>query len=103
MKLPVHYLEINSISDDIERIELLELLNTYGKSVKIDSRLTKQRIDVLISSGFGIADAAHVAFSEQYNAVFITCDDKLLTKCSRHIESIECFNPIAFCELEKLK
>jgi predicted nucleic acid-binding protein len=60
-------------------------------------------MDDLISNGFGIADSAHVAFSEHYNAVFVSCDDKLLKKCSKYINSIECLNPITFCELEKLK
>jgi len=103
MKSKVHYLEIRSISDVLERIELLELLNSFGKSIKSESILIKQRIDVLITLGFGIADAAHISFSEFYNATFITCDDKLLKLCLKHIHSIKCLNPIQFCEVENLK
>jgi predicted nucleic acid-binding protein len=38
---------------------------------------------VLYSQGFGVADAAHVAFAEQLADVFIACDDKLLKKCRK--------------------
>jgi predicted nucleic acid-binding protein len=34
-----------------------------------------------VNSGFGIADAAHVAFAEQEDALFISCDDRLIKKC----------------------
>lgn len=103
MKSKVHLIEINVIDDDFERIDLLELLDNYGKSVKIDENKLKLRIIDLLSYNFGIADAAHIAFSEIYGSIFITCDDKLLNKCHKFITLIKCYNPLSFCESENLK
>jgi len=103
IKSPIHIKEIESISDSLERIELLRLLDTYGSQSKYDSKIIKTRTEELISKKFGIADAVHVAFSEFYNSDFITCDDKLLKKCKKYITKINCINPIMFCEMENLK
>ena len=103
MKSKVHVIEINSISDDLERIELLELLNNYGKSLNVDPNKIKLRIEELLLYNFGIADAAHIAISEFYKSTFISCDDKLLNKCQKHISLIKCVNPLTFCEMENLK
>ncbi len=103
MKSPVHYREIGAIRDDYERIELIELLDSYGAQPKYNTKDIKKRTEDLIEINFGIADAAHVAFSEFYESVFISCDDKLLNKCLKNIDKIECVNPVIFCEMEKLK
>ena len=103
VKSPVHEYELNAITDDYERIEITGLLENFGVTLKADKILIRQRTEELISIHFGIADAAHIAFAELYNAVFISCDDKLLNKCSKHIRSIQCMNPITFCEKENLK
>lgn len=103
MKSPVHIREIQAISDDFERTELLRLLETYGKSAGIEPEIVRARTEFLNSKMFGIADAAHVAFSEYYNSIFITCDDKLLSRCIRASVKIKCMNPVTFCEMENLK
>jgi predicted nucleic acid-binding protein len=103
MKSKAHIIEISAISDDLERTELLELLKTYGVSMKIDANRVRFRIEELLSLKFGIADAAHIALSESYNSTFISCDDKLLKKCHMHIHAVKCLNPIVFCELENLR
>ena len=103
MVSPVQFAEINSISDDYERLELIKLLENYGKNIKVDTNKVKKRAEELISLKFGIADAAHIAFAEIFKSTFITCDDNLLKKCKKPIDSIECFNPIIFCEMENLK
>jgi predicted nucleic acid-binding protein len=103
MKSQVHYIEINSIEDDFERIELVELLKKYGCIMKVDFKGVQKRIEELLLYNFGLADASHITFAEFYNAVFISCDDKLLKKNQKHINSIRCINPLAFCEMEKLK
>ncbi len=100
---PVLIKEIESIDDDLERTELLQLLNKYGKIYNFKADILKNRIETLISLRFGIADAAHIAFAEYYNAIFITCDDKLLNKCKKYINIIPSYNPVIFCEKEKLK
>lgn len=53
--------------------------------------------------GFGVADAAHIAFAEQLNAQFITCDDKLIKKSIKYKISVWCGNPVTFCEKENLR
>ncbi len=100
---PVHIKEIEAISDEIERIQLLTLLNNYGKATEVDIRATRERAEELIKFGFGIADAAHVAFAEMASAEFISCDGKLVKKCKRHKIKVWCGNPIAFCEKEDLR
>jgi hypothetical protein len=102
MKSPIHYKEIESIYDDLERIELIKLLDTYGKEIKFNKSILRKRTEEIYELNFGIADAAHVAFAENYHSTFISCDDKLLNKCSKHINKIECINPVIFCEMEKL-
>lgn len=57
----------------------------------------------LRSFGFGVADAAHLAFSESVKADFISCDDKLLKKCAQIEIDIWTGSPILFCEKEDLK
>ncbi len=103
IKSPVYFAEIDSIVDDLERIELLELLDKYGKAITVNMSSVKKRTEELISYNFGIADAAHIAFSEHYNSSFISCDDKLLKKCKKFIKIIDCINPTTFCEMEKIK
>ncbi len=102
-KSPVHFKEIETIKDDFERIELLNLLKSYGKMPKYDPDSVRKRTELLISKNFGIADAAHVAFSEFFGSCFISCDDKLIKKCINSEIRIKCMNPVMFCEMEKLK
>ncbi|HPS59419.1 MAG TPA: hypothetical protein PK514_15050 [Spirochaetota bacterium] len=103
MKSVVHNKEIQAITDDFERNELFRLLDNYGKSIKIETGIVKKRTEELILKKFGIADAAHVAFAEYYKSIFITCDDKLLNKCFKTDLTLQCMNPVAFCEKENLK
>ena len=100
---PVHRKEIAAIPDMFERIELQTLLDSLGEPVKVDSGQTKSRAEELIGLGFGMADAAHVAFAEQAGAQFISCDDRLVKKCLNHQINVWCGNPVAFCEKERLR
>ena len=63
----------------------------------------RNRAEELHNLKFGVADVAHVAFAEQWDAEFVSCDDSLIRKCSRHNIEIWCGNPVAFCEKEKLR
>jgi len=103
MVSPVHFREIADISELRERIELESLLKNIGRLIEADLRKTKKRTEELMSLGFGVADAAHVAFAEQADALFITCDDKLVKKCLKCDISVWTGSPIAFCEKENLK
>jgi predicted nucleic acid-binding protein len=89
--------------DEFEKKELLHLLEEYGNENKPELDIIKKRTEELILIKFGIADAAHVAFSEYYGSIFISCDDKLLNKCNRSGIKVLCVNPVTFCEMEKLK
>jgi len=57
----------------------------------------------LIQFGFGVADAAHVAFAEHHGADFITCEDRVIKKSLRNKINVWCGNPLAFCEKEGLR
>ncbi len=99
----VHIKEIDAIMDPIERTELQMVLSKWGERIMVDMTKTRTRAEYLANSGFGVADAAHVAFAEQVEAPFISCDDRLLKKCLNNKIRIWCGNPVAFCEKEKLK
>lgn len=100
---PAHTREIKAISDLCERTALQAILKQQGIAVTVDLVMARQRAEELAAAGFGVADAAHVAFAEKSGASFISCDDRLLKKCNRHVVDIWCGNPVAFCEKEKLK
>ena len=100
---PIHWEEIEAISDIFERIELQERLKSLGKSISTDLASARKRAEELCGLNFGLADAAHIAFAEQCGAEFISCDDSLVKRCSRHNIKIWCGNPVAFCEKEELR
>ncbi len=100
---PVHYHEIGAFPDVIERTELLGIVTHLGDQIKTDPHATRIRAEGLVRSGFGIADAAHVAYAEAGGADFITCDDKLLKKSIKSDISIWSGDPLQFCSKENLK
>jgi len=100
---PVHVKEILAISDKIERFELYHLLQETGKSIKIDRMQARKRAEKLVSTGLGIADAAHLVSAEAVEADFITCDDKLYKKSRTLDLAIWTGNPVAFCDKEGLR
>lgn len=100
---PVHNKEIEAISNIFERIELQTLLEKLGIPVNVDISRTRNRAEELVTIGFGVADAAHIAFAELTEAEFITCDDKLIKKCTNHKIKTWSGNPVAFCEKENLR
>jgi len=59
----------------------MALLEELGTKADIDLVRARQRAESLANCGFGVADAAHVAFAEECGAKFITCDDRLIKKC----------------------
>lgn len=100
---PVHLREIEAITDPIERIELQTILTELGEPIKGDMSRIRARAEELINLGFGVADAAHVAFAEHNGAQFISCDEKLLKKCLDRKIKVWCGNPVSFCEKEGLR
>lgn len=100
---PVHYRKIAAFPDLIERVELLGVINNLGTQIKTDPIAARQRAEYLIQRGFGVADAAHVAFAEAASASFISCDDKLLKKCVKTSLSIWSGDPLQFCFKERVK
>ncbi|OGW50994.1 MAG: hypothetical protein A2Z50_07590 [Nitrospirae bacterium RBG_19FT_COMBO_42_15] len=100
---PVHMKEIEAVPDVFERIELKTILDKLGEPIKVNLDKTRKRAEELVKSGFGVADAAHVAFAELAVAQFISCDDALVKKCLNHNIRVWCGNPVAFCEKEGLR
>jgi len=100
---PVHRREIQAISDAYERQELLSLLEAFGVPTDVDLPATRARAEEFYGKGFGVADAAHVAFAEQSGADFITCDDKLVKQCLRNKVGTWCGDPVLFCVKEDLR
>lgn len=100
---PVHFAEINALPDMVERIELLGMLQSFGKPMATDSSLLRKRADELVGKSFGVADAAHFACAETMGADFITCDDKLIRRAAKLKNTIWSGDPLGFCIKEKLK
>ena len=101
---PVHKIEISSISDEVEREDLLYLIAKIAESMKQAGADTRKRAENFVNNGFGVADAAHLAYAEKAEAYFISCDDKLIKKCSTSSDiKIWAGSPIIFCEEEDIK
>ena len=100
---PAHLVEVRAIADHQERTELLALLEKYGTKAESDTATMRERAEYLYSRGFGIADAAHVAFAEKCSDFFISCDDRLIRKCRRFNIGVAAVNPLEFCVRENLK
>ncbi|MBB5348052.1 PIN domain-containing protein [Desulfoprunum benzoelyticum] len=100
---PVHEIEISNIANDSERIDLLLMLEKLGVRIAIDNEAARACAEKLFRQGLGPADAAHIAFAEAAQADFISCDDKLIKKCSRMTVDVWTGNPVAFCDKENLR
>ncbi len=99
---PMHFTELMATTRSEERSQLLFLLNQLGTPFEFDLASTRSQANQLVNAGFGVADAAHVAFAQQANADFISVDDKLLRNCNRFGVAIWTGFPMAFCEKEGL-
>ena len=95
MVSPVHYKEVSAIREVSERLEMESLLDRLNKPCEYDLIQARDRAEALIDKGFGLADAAHVAFAEQLAEFFITCDDKLLKKCKQAALRITAMSPLS--------
>lgn len=98
-----HSTEIEAIPDLFERIQLQTTIDEIGHPIIRDILQIRARAEELIEEGFGIADAAHVAFAEYSRAEFITCDARLVKKSLARNIKVWCGNPVTFCEKEGLK
>ena len=83
MVSPVHYYELKSIENDQERISALSILGNLGVEIDCDKQAAKYRTEELIEKGFGMGDAAHLAFAEAGADYFVSCDEKLVKKVAR--------------------
>ena len=99
----VHDLEISAINDTLERVELLEVLHQNGKKSTGDFQAIRKRANELADRGMGVADAAHIAFSEAGEDYFISCDDRLIKQCHRRTVDVTVMTPVEFCLQENLK
>lgn len=100
---PAHNVEIRAIDDVVERIKLQTILDEIGERPTGDVAKIRTRAEDLVRLGFGIADAAHVAFAEVEGAEFITCDDRLIKKCMKREIGVWCGGPLTFCDKEGLR
>ena len=99
----VHEEEISDISNYQERVDLLYLLKEIGRKISPSGMNGRRRAEYLVDAGLGVADAAHIAYAEQANAVFISCDDKLIKKCNSLDVTIWTTNPVMFCDKEGIQ
>lgn len=103
MVSPVHDIELSAIPDLAEREHVLSILQDFGCRISGDLSRTRQRAEMLVQQRLGAADAAHLAFAEEAQADFITCDDRMLRRCHRIKPTVWCGTPIAFCTKENLR
>ena len=79
-------------------------LAKFPHPVVNDVSVIRSRAEYLYQSGFGIADAAHIAYAEVLADVFITCDDKPLKKCQKETSlKVSAMNPLQFVLSEELQ
>jgi predicted nucleic acid-binding protein len=103
MVSPAHDVEIGAIDELAEQEHLTALLRQSGQRVEFDPKRTRRRAEQLSSVGLGPADAAHLAFAEEAQASFITCDDRLLRQCKRARPTVWVGTPMSFCDKEDLR
>lgn len=101
---PVHLKEIDAINSIEERLLLKTQLENFPHPAVSNVSAIRARAEYLHQLGFGIADAAHVAYAENLADIFITCDDKLLKKCQKEpTVKITAMNPLEFVLIEELQ
>lgn len=101
---PVHLYEVAAIKEIEERLEIEELLQHFDEmSTDCNRDKIRTRAELLCAAGFGVADAAHVAYAEATADFFITCDDKLLKRCKLTDTKIIACSPIEFVSQEVLE
>ncbi len=59
-----------------ESIQLKTILDRFGVHTAVNISKTRERAEELVNIGFGVADAAHIAFAEKSGTPFISCDDR---------------------------
>jgi predicted nucleic acid-binding protein len=55
---------------------LKTILERFGVHTAVNISKTRERAEELVSIGFGVADAAHIAFAEKLGTPFISCDNR---------------------------
>ncbi len=99
----VHTVEVSAISNSLERQEILALLDKFDINYISNTSTLRKRADKLHNLGFGLGDAAHLAYAESTSDAFITCDDKLLKRSMKEDILIPTYNPIEFVIKEELR
>jgi len=66
----MHFKETASIEDIREKIQVVHLLDVYGKEPDYDYVKAKKRADELVLINFGIADSVHLAFCGTISRLF---------------------------------
>lgn len=100
---PVHNAELSAIPDPARRISLQALIRELGLHIAVDTKSVRERAHDLHLQGMGVADAAHIAYSEAVGADFVTVDDRLLRQCIRLGVQVWTGTPNGFCEKEGLR
>jgi hypothetical protein len=63
IKSIVHKTEISAISNSLERQEILALLEKFDSNYLVNSSSLRVRAEQLFNFGFGLGDAAHLAYA----------------------------------------
>ena len=100
---PVHFVEVAVNGNASERRKVEHLLREVGIPVTCSRSAARQRAEELVGTGFGIADAAHVAYAEGSADAFITCDGRLKKRCQRIGIRIPVCTPVEFAVMEGLR
>jgi len=100
---PAHTVEIEANPDLNGRDLLLFTLRQVGQYPAFDGQAVRQRAEELVQKGLGPADAAHLAFAEAAKADLVTCDDRLIRRCTRVRTTVWVGDPVEYCVKEKLR
>lgn len=100
---PVHFIEIRSIEDDRERVEIESFLLHYSRNISCDTSVVRERADFFHARGIGLADAAHLAFADVGSDFMISCDDRFVKRARKIKLDCVVLTPLEFYEKELRK
>jgi len=99
----VHLAELYAIRQLWLKTEALLIAQRFEQVEVRDHQRLRGRAETLHELGFGVADAAHLAYAEEIADFFISCDDRLIRKSKACELLVDVCSPVEFVMAEGLK
>jgi predicted nucleic acid-binding protein len=99
----VHLAELYAIKQLWLRTEALLIAQKFEKVEVSDVTPLRDKAEALYFDGFGVADAAHLAYAEVIADFFVSCDDRLIRKSLKQQLQLVVLSPVEFVMRESLR